>query len=166
VTTRAEEFRDLYRELRIEDQARFYASRSAEYKSAHQQAVYARNWLITLAGLLGVIGQFWSGTPRAALGVVAAVLAALAGAVVAYDALLDFPKLQKLYGDVALSVAEVRIDWADRPPGTGLVAELERAEKIFATESGQWGQLALKSSPADDRADAAQRDGNAQGDGN
>ncbi len=115
MTARDEEFRDLYRDLRIDDQAGWYASRSAEYKSAHQQAVYARNWLITLAGLLGVVGQIWSGTPRAALGVVAAVLAALAGTVAAYDALLDFPKLQKLYGDAALNVTEVGIDWADAP---------------------------------------------------
>jgi hypothetical protein len=169
VKTRAEEFRDLYRELRIKDQEGFYSDRSAEYKSAHQQAVYARNWLITLAGLLGVIGQFWSGTPRAALGVVAAVLAALAGTVAAYDALLDFPKLQKLYGDVALSVAEVRIDWAEPPAGTSLAAELERAEKIFATENGQWGQLVLKSTPAAGQPGAGQagagQAGAGQGDG-
>jgi hypothetical protein len=161
VTTRDEQFRNLYLDLRIDDQAGFYADRSAEYKNAHQQAVYLRNGLITLAGLLGVIGQIPSGTARAALGVVAAVLAALAGAVAAYDALLDFPKLQKLYGDVSLSVAEIRIDWVDPSADARLGAEMGRAERIFATEQGQWGQLVLKSGSeaADDQAEGGDQAG-------
>jgi SMODS and SLOG-associating 2TM effector domain 1 len=144
VSDRVAQFRGLYRELRIADQERFYNDRSAEYGQAHRQAIMVRNTLLLLAALAGVAGQFASGTGRAGLGVTAAVLAALAGAVTAFEALIGFPQLQKLYNDAALNLAHAGIDWDTPEPGGELPAEVEQVEKIFRTENGQWGQLVVK----------------------
>jgi hypothetical protein len=144
VSNRAAQFRALYRDLRIADQARFYNNRSAEYEQAHRQAIMVRNTLLLLAAVAGVAGQFTSGTGRAGLGVAAAVLAALAGAVTAFEALIGFPQLQKLYNDAAINLAEAGIDWDAAGPDGEVQAEVERVEQIFRAENGQWGQLVVK----------------------
>lgn len=144
MNTRAAQFRALYRELRIDDQRNFYEGRSQEYSEAHRQAILLRNVLLLLAAALGIVGQLFSGTGRAGLSVVAAVLAALAGAVTAYEALIGFPQLKKLYEDAALNLAEAEIDWDAVDPDGDVMAEVGRVEKIFRTENGQWGQLVMQ----------------------
>jgi hypothetical protein len=144
MSERADQFRDLYRELRITDQEGFYNGRAAEYERAHRQAITVRNALLVLAAVAGVAGQFTAGTGRAGLGVAAAILAALAGGVAAFEALIGFPQLQKLYNDAALNLAAAGIDWDAARSGRDLESELERVEKIFRTENGQWGQLVVE----------------------
>jgi hypothetical protein len=141
MTDRDAEFRAFYKELRIIDQRRFYDDRRREYEQAHRQAIAVRNTLLALAALAGVAGQFAAGPGRALSGVVAAVLAALAGAVTAFEALIGFAPLTKLYDDAALNLAEAEIDWDSADPDSDLVADVERVEQIFHTENGQWGQL-------------------------
>lgn len=135
---REEQFRVLYRELRIEDQQRWYADRAAAYEAAHRQARRVRNCLLLMAAVAGVGAQFVSGTGRAGFGVAAALLAALATAVTAYDTLIGFQPLHKLYSDAATNLARAGLDWAD---GTG---DLDRVEQVITTENGQWGQLVFK----------------------
>jgi hypothetical protein len=153
---RTDQFRGLYRDLRIADQEGFYTSRAEEYERAHTQAIAVRNTLLILAALLGVAGQFFSGTGRAALGVAAAILAALAGAVAAFEALIGFPQLHKLYNDAALNLAEAGLDWDAARSGNDLQSEVERVEKIFRTENGQWGQLVVEGNAARAAADGDQ----------
>jgi hypothetical protein len=143
MTARDTEFRALYRDLRIADQQQYYRDRSTEYEQAHHQAITVRNVFLIAAALVGIGAQFTSGTSRAGCGVAAALLSALAAAVTAFDALIGFPKLQKLYGDAALNLAEAQIDW-DSADGGGESAGIERVEKILRAENGQWGQLAIK----------------------
>jgi hypothetical protein len=102
---RTEQFRAAYRELRIVDQRDFYETRGKEYAAAHRQAVSLRNSLLILAGIAGLAGQLTSGTGRVATGVLAVVLATLAGAVTAYEALIGFVQLHKIYGDAELNLA-------------------------------------------------------------
>jgi SMODS and SLOG-associating 2TM effector domain 1 len=136
-------FRALYRDLRIADQERYYKDRSTEYDLAHRQAIIFRNVFLIAAALAGVSAQFTSGIGRAGCGVAAALLAALASAVTAFDALIGFPQLQKLYDDAALNLAVAAVDWDSA--GTGdKRAGIERVEKIMRSENGQWGQLAIK----------------------
>ncbi|NUR82452.1 MAG: SLATT domain-containing protein [Nonomuraea sp.] len=141
---RTAQFLALYRELRISEQRAFYELRSRESQAAHEQTVTLRNVLLVLSALAGVAGQLVSGTGRAVCGVVAAVLAALAGAVTAYEALMRFSQLHKLYGDAALSLAEAEIDW-DADTGD-LKDRMARVEQVFLSERGQWGQLQLQES--------------------
>jgi hypothetical protein len=146
---RASEFRALYRKLRITDQRKYYEARSKEYADAHRQAIALRNALLLLAAIAGIVGQLFSGTGRAGLSVGAAVLAALAGAVTAFEVLIGFPQLKKLYEDAALNLATAEIDWDNAEAGSDVLADTERVEKIFRTENGQWGQLVTKSAAKD-----------------
>jgi hypothetical protein len=140
---RAAQFRALYKELRIAEQRKFYDDRSKEYGAAHRQAIAVRNTLLVLAALAGIVGQAAAGTGRALSGVVAAVLAALAGAVTAFESLIGFPQLHKLYNDAALNLAEAEIDWDTGSPDSDVADEIERVEQIFRSENGQWGQLVV-----------------------
>lgn len=145
MSDRFREFHSLYAELRIGDQLRYYTARVAEYRRAHQQAVVVRNWLLLAAAAAGVIAQLFDGTARAGWGVAAAVLASLAGALTAFETLIGFPQLEKLFSDAARNLQEADIDWRDADPSADLTAEVERVEGIFRSEIGQWGQLIVKS---------------------
>ncbi len=147
MSARAAQFHALYRKLRIADQQNYYNERTREYKKAHSQTIIVRNILLILAAAGGLAGQLTAGTGRAALGVLAAVLAALAAAVTAFEALIGFPQLRKLYNDAALNLTEAEIDWDAAGPGGDLAAEVERVERIFRSENGQWGQLVIEGTP-------------------
>src|SRR5262249_19521611 len=133
MTGRAEQFRELYKYLRIVDQLDFYEKRGREYKKANQQAIVLRTVLLALAALPGLVAQLATGTGRAALGVVAALLAAMAAAVTAYESLIGFTQLDKLYSDAALNLQAVGIDWDSAGPHD-LEAELGKTEEIFRSE--------------------------------
>jgi len=157
VTGRDQEFRRLYALLRIRDQLRYYSDRRVEYGNAHRQVVIVRNMLLLAAAAAGVVGQVVEGTARAACAVVAAVLASLAGAVTAFESLIGFPQLEKLYSDAVRNLEEAEIDWDAVGPDAEITAEIERVESIFRSEIGQWGQLVVKSAiptstPASDQA--------------
>jgi hypothetical protein len=156
MTTRDEQFRAAYRTLRLADQRRFYRNRSDEYRRAHRQAILTRNALLVTAALAGVGAQFTFGTARAGCGVAAALLAALAGAVTAFDALIGFPQLQKLYHDAALNLEGSSIEWDQQAAGPAVSAEeIESVETIMRAEVGQWGQLLTKSAAEHARGGAA-----------
>jgi SMODS and SLOG-associating 2TM effector domain 1 len=144
VSARAEQFRALYKELRIADQQIYYSDRTEEYKRAHGQVIIVRYVLLITAAAAGLGGQLTTGTGRAGLGVVAALLAALAGALTAFEALIGFPQLSKLYNDAALNLAEAEIDWDAARPDGDLTGQVDRVERIFRLENGQWGQLVIE----------------------
>jgi hypothetical protein len=152
---RTAQFRALYKDWRIADQRKFYEGRAEEYQRAHRQAIRVRNVLLALAAVAGAVSQFVSGTGRTASGVTGAVLAALAGAVTAFEALIGFGPIAKLYEDAAINLALAEIDW-DHASADELPAELERVEQVFRTENGQWGQLTVQQPQA---APAGQQEG-------
>jgi len=141
VTGRQRQFRKLYRTLRIEGQREYYAGRAKEYHTAHRQVLVIRNVLLFAAAVAGIVSQTVEGSPRAAWAVVAAVLGSLAGALTAYDSLIGFPQLEKLYSDAERNLEEAAIDWD--LPTADIAAELDRVEWIFRSERGQWGQLVV-----------------------
>ena len=142
---RARAFHRLYLRLRIDDQLRFYQDRRGEYAHAHRQAVVLRTALLLGAAAAGVITQSTAGTARAAWAVAGALLAALAAAVTAFETLVGFPQLEKVYGDAARNLEEAKVDWEDVDPETVPEREVERVEDVFRSERGQWGQLVVKS---------------------
>jgi hypothetical protein len=97
------------------------------------------------AAAAGVITQSTNGTARAAWAVAGALLAALAAAVTAFETLVGFPQLEKIYGDAARNLEEAKVDWEDVDPARVPVQEVERVEDVFRSERGQWGQLVVKS---------------------
>jgi hypothetical protein len=153
MTSRAAQFRDLYQQLRIVNQLRFYDSRRDEYSTANQQAVVVRTVLLFLAAVAGfAAAQLVTGTARAALGVVAALLAALAAAVTAFESLIGFTQVGKLYDDAFFSLKTAEIDWNAAGPHDDVAAELGQVEQIFSRENGQWGQLVIEGTPKDPAA--------------
>ena len=143
---RAHEFHRLFLEMRINDQLRYYNARCVEYRTAHRQVVIVRNGLLAAATVAGGIGPFVPDGLRGALGLISAVLAALATAITAFDTLMGFPYLDKLYGDAARNLEEAAIDWCNADPATmDLTAEVERVEEVFRSERGQRGQLLVTS---------------------
>lgn len=140
---RDRDFRRLYAELRIRDQQSYLRSRVAEYGSASRQAAVIRNVLLLAAALGGCAGQFTQGSGRAIWAVTSAVLAVLAAALTAYEAFFGFAQQEKRYGDAADNLDEAALDWDE--PGGDLTAEVERVEGIFRSETGQWGQLSVRS---------------------
>jgi hypothetical protein len=142
---RDDQFRAAYRKLRLTHQQLYYKERSDEYRSAHRQAILVRNALLVTAALAGVGAQFTYGTARAGCGVIAALLAALAGAVTGFDALIGFALLQKLYYDAALNLEGSTILWDQHSAGKAVSAEeIAGVEMIMRVEVGQWGQLLIK----------------------
>lgn len=144
---RAAQFHALYGELRIKDQKDYYAGRRDEYEQAHHQAIHARNWLLAAAALAGIAGQITDGTWRALISIAAAVLAALAGLVTAFEALIGFPRLAKLYDDAWINVSVAEVEWRDLDPDGDLTGGMNRVEQVFRKENGQWGQLTLQTEP-------------------
>jgi len=141
---RAHDFHRFYLDRRIESQLAYYRDRRAEYRDAHRQAVVVRNALLFMAALAGGVGAFAAGG-RAALGVAAALLGALAAAVTAYETLIGFSQLEKLYADAVHNLEEAALDWRDLDPAADPTEEVERVESVFRSERGQWGQLVVKS---------------------
>ncbi|WP_045746842.1 SLATT domain-containing protein [Actinoplanes rectilineatus] len=136
--------RVLYRELRVTDQLEFYRQRATEYTRAARQAIAVRNTLLGLAATVGAAGQFIEGTGRVATGVAAAVLAAMAAAITAYETLIGFTPIAKLYEDAADSLEEADLHW---DTGDDMAAEVDRIETVFHTEAGRWGQLTIQTTP-------------------
>jgi hypothetical protein len=144
-TDRARAFHRFYLRLRIDDQLHYYQERRTEYATAHRQAVVLRTALLFGAAAAGVVTQSTAGTARAAWAVAGALLAALAAAVTAFETLVGFPQLEKVYGDAARNLEEAKLDWQDVDPDTVPATEIDRVEDVFRSERGQWGQLVVKS---------------------
>ena len=142
---RAHDFHRFYFDQRIENQLAYYRDRRAEYRDAHRQAVIVRNALLFMAAIAGGIGAFVPEGWRVGLGVAAALLGAFAAAVTAYETLIGFSQLEKLYADALRNLEEAALDWRDLDPAADPTAEVERVESVFRSERGQWGQLVVKS---------------------
>ena len=133
---------DLYEAYRVNDQVNdFYTPRSTEYRSAVDQSLAIKRALLALGAIAGVLAAANVGGHRALWSLLAAAFPALSTALVAYDGLISFERLAKLYGDVVSSVALV-----ERPSGPNLQAidvtdYVATVEGIFLREQGQWGQL-------------------------
>ena len=140
---RARQFAELYTEARIDDQLRFYTSRRKEFEKARDQAIHAKWILSTLAAIAGAVGAALP-EARTPLAIAAAFLAAAATTMAAYQSLYAFPRLAKLYRDAELSLSALSAARTAMGPDVSpeqARALVERIEKVFTQENGQWGQL-------------------------
>jgi hypothetical protein len=144
MTTRTDQVLDLYFKHRLTGQQKYYRDRTEEYERAHGQALALRNTLFILSAVGAGVSQVTTGTWRGTLGVAAAVLGALAGAVTAYESLIGYPSLTKIYHDTWAGLQAARIDWDE--PDADTEKSIRRVEQIFRTENGQWGQLVVRQS--------------------
>lgn len=133
------DFRRFYAEQRIEGQRRYYEARAREYEAANHQAVLWRNLLLVAASIAGVVGAALPEGWRTWLGLTAAVCAALAAALAAYESLMGFGPNAELYREAAISLDEAALD--DDAEGPGLIAQVRAIEEVLRGENGHWGQL-------------------------
>jgi hypothetical protein len=132
----------LYKKYRIDDQIDgFYEPRSAEYRSAFRQSAVAKSLLLGLGAIAGALAGANVGGHRVLWSVLAAAFPALSTALVAYDGLIAFERLTKLYGDVVRSVARVEKPSGPNPQAAEVSDYVATVEGIFLREQGQWGQL-------------------------
>jgi SMODS and SLOG-associating 2TM effector domain 1 len=151
---RAEQFAELYTEARIDDQLGFYTRNRAENEKAYDQAIRVKWTLSTLAAIAGAVGAALP-QARTALAIAAAFLAAAATAMAAYQSLYAFPRLAKLYRDAELSLSTLAAAREAMGRGVSLEqarAHVERIEKVFSQENGQWGQLVRHSTQPSDQS--------------
>lgn len=133
---------DLYRTYRVEEQINdFYTPRSDEYRSAYRQSLATKRVLLGLGAIAGVLASTNVGGQRVLWSVLAAVFPALSTALLAYDGLISFERLTKLYGDVVRSVIRVDEPPKDNPQASDVTDYVATVEGIFLREQGQWGQL-------------------------
>ena len=79
------------------------------------------------------------GTARAAWAVAGALLAALAAAVTAFETLVGFPQLEKVYGDAARNLEEAQGRLGGRRPGTRCRRPRSTASRTSSAASGGSG---------------------------
>jgi hypothetical protein len=139
---RTADFRRCYLNLRVDDQRDWYEARTRECEKANRQAVLWRNLFLLAASIAGVAGAALPEIWRTWLGLTAAVCAALAAALAAYETLMGFGPNAKLYRDAAINLDEAGLD--DDVEGPELEAQVRTVEAVFRSENGQWGQLALE----------------------
>jgi SMODS and SLOG-associating 2TM effector domain 1 len=150
VNERAQQFVEVYRQARVEDQLKYYDRSAKRLESAHRQLLLTSAVVFGLSGAFGLIAGL-DVPGKLVWAIVATLLPALTTALSAFEGLYAFERLAKLYGDAARNLKRVQApQFADgedeRAAVAGYVADVER---IFRNERGQWGQLKV------DRPDAA-----------
>jgi SMODS and SLOG-associating 2TM effector domain 1 len=139
---RAQQFVDVYRAARVEDQRNYYLRRAKEFEAAQRQLLLVSSLVFGTSGAVGLIAGlefpgklFWA--------ILAAILPAITTALAAYQGLYAFERIAKLYGDAARNlrlVSSPRLsDSADE--SAAVDAYVNQVEAIFRRERGQWGQL-------------------------
>jgi hypothetical protein len=131
---------DLYKKYRLDGQVTdFYTPRSEEYRSAFRQSLVSKSVLLALGAVAGALAGANVGGHRVLWSVLATGFPAVSTALVAYDGLISFDRLAKLYSDVVGAVGRIADPaTADPQAVSGYVAEVEG---IFLREQGDWGQV-------------------------
>jgi len=135
----------LYREARVADQLDYYRRTSAEYDRAGAQSVALSAVLLSLTTLAGTLaGLEISG--KMGWAIAAAVIPAVSTALAAYDAIIGFERVSKLFGDAMRSLRLVEEpDLAGIAGGAEAAAEVAAyagaVEDVLLKEQSQWGQL-------------------------
>jgi hypothetical protein len=150
VNERAQQFVEVYRQARVEDQLKYYDRSAKKLESAHRQLLLTSAVVFGLSGAFGLIAGL-DVPGKLVWAIVATILPALTTALSAFEGLYAFERLAKLYGDAARNLKRVQSPkLADGEDERAAVARyVADVERIFRNERGQWGQLKV------DRPDAA-----------
>jgi len=141
MTERSRQFAEFYLSKRLEDQLVFYRKRRTEFEKARNQAIRGKAGLLGLSAVAGALGTAFPNV-RTGLAITAAILAALATALAAYQTLYGFPRIAKLYQDAETSLTALHKLGLDPDlPIYELRARVAKIEAVFKQENGQWGQL-------------------------
>jgi cation transport regulator ChaC len=138
VSEREAQLAGLYGQARVEDQRAYYEARSQAFEHAHRQLLLISTVVFGLAAATGLIAGL-DVPGKVVFAIVAAVLPSISTLLSAYEGLYAFQRVAKLYRDAARNLR--RIDAPEPPAVADYVAQVEA---VFASERGQWGQLAVE----------------------
>lgn len=142
MSTREEQFLELYRQARVDNQLGYYERTAKRFEVAHHQLLLFSAVVFGLAGAVALIAGL-DVTGKAVWAVAAAVLPAVTTVIAAYEGLFAFERTAKLYRDAARSLRHVHPPTlAGAPDADAVAAYVAAVEGILERERGQWGQLA------------------------
>lgn len=144
MSSRQEQFLEVYRVARVEDQRGYHERAAARAEAAHRQVLLVTALLSGVTSAVALLaGLDISG--KLVWAVLAAVFPATTTVLSAYNGLYAFERVAKLSHDAGRNLRRVqppRPGHADRQAAvTGYVRDVER---ILEKERGQWGQLAVE----------------------
>lgn len=144
MSSRQEEFLEVYRLARVEDQRGYHERAAARAEQAHRQLLLITAIVFGVSGAVAVLaGLEISG--KLIWAVLAAVLPATTTVLPDYNGLYGFERVTKLSRDAGRNLRRVQppqIAQADAQAAvSGYVMDVER---ILEKERGQWGQLAVE----------------------
>lgn len=149
-----QQFLELYRKHRYEDQLDFYKQRRREFTKAQTQAIFISIGLIFLVFIAGAFESVEVRWLKLTCLLAAAICPVLSTAFAAYSALYAFEQQAKLYQDTVNNLQRARVLVPDIRQGLSeaefaeqLNKYVDEVENIFLVEQGQWGQLAKKMKP-------------------
>jgi hypothetical protein len=142
VSTREEQFLELYRQARVDNQLDYYEGTAKRFERAHNQLLLLSSVVFGVTGAVALVAGL-DVPGKAVWAVIAAVLPAVTTVIAAYQGLFAFERVAKLYRDAARKLRRIQ-----PPPVTGtteaspaFAAYVAEVEGIFEREQGQWGQL-------------------------
>lgn len=151
-----EQFVQLYRLYRHEDQLTYYSKREAEFLNAQSQALWLSIGLIFLTALAGALESVALPWLKLLCLLIAASAPILSTAVTGYSTLYAFEQQAKLYRDARKNLEKIRAHLPQIQEGgdnTGfseqVIHYVQDVEATFRAEQGFWGQLAQHMKTAD-----------------
>jgi hypothetical protein len=153
VSARSEQFIDVYRQSRLEDQRDYYERSARKFEAAHRQLLLTSAIVFGLSSAVGLIAGL-DVPGKLVWAILAAILPAITTALSAYGGLYAFERIAKLYRDAARNLRRVHTpELGETSDEWALVAKyVADVEGIFGKERGQWGQLALDAPPEQENA--------------
>lgn len=145
MSSRPQQFVEVYRQARIEDQRTFYERRASSFQAAHQQLLLTSAIVFGLSAAIGFIAGL-DVPGKLVWAILAAIIPAVTSVLAAYEGLYAFERIAKLYRDAARNLRLVETPNLSDPAdeSAAIARYVAEAEQIFTKERGQWGQLAVE----------------------
>jgi LPS O-antigen subunit length determinant protein (WzzB/FepE family) len=144
MSSRQEQFLEVYRLARVEDQRGYHERAAEKAEAAHRQLLLITAIVFGVAGAVAVLaGLDISG--KLVWAVLAAVLPATTTVLSAYNGLYAFERVTKLSRDAARNLRRVQPPQIAHTDAQASVSDyVADVERILEKERGQWGQLAVE----------------------
>lgn len=143
MSSRHEQFLEVYRLARVEDQRGYHEEAAARAAAAHRQlllitaVVFGVSAAVTILAGLDISGKLvWA--------VLAAVLPATTTVLSAYNGLYAFERVAKLSRDAARNLRRAQPPRTADGGQSAVSSYVVEVERILEKERGQWGQLAVE----------------------
>lgn len=148
MSDRAQQFVEVYRQARVEEQRTYYEQSARKFQDAYRQLLLTSSVVFGLSAAVGLVAGL-DVPGKLVWAILAAILPAVTTVLSAYEGLYAFERIAKLYRDAARNLRRVQAPSVSGADGEGAaVAQyVDEVEQVFTNERGQWGQLAVEAPP-------------------